>query len=154
MILWSSMMESSSSKTLNSYSWLFSSQLCDVLNRQVSYRCIQAKPNALQKVRVCEGQQASIDCPKRSKISIEYANYGRMKGPHVCGLFAFDTKCVAENSMDKVKEDCNNKDRCQLEATNAKFGDPCFGTQKYLEVRHLNCHPASRAFSYVTYGHT
>ena len=37
--------------------------------------------------------------------------------------------------METVKEDCNGKDNCQLEATNAKFGgDPCFFTAKYLEV--------------------
>jgi len=108
---------------------------------KVSYRCIPAKPGALQKIRVCEGQQASIDCPKRSKISIEYANYGRLKGPHVCGfLIVLNTNCRAESSMETVEKDCNGQDRCKLEATNDKFGkkDPCFLTPKYLEV-HYRC---------------
>ena len=109
---------------------------CDVLNRQVSYRCVPAKPGALQKIRVCEGQQASIDCPKRSSIVIEYANYGRLKGPHVCGfLIVLTTNCAAESSFETVEKDCDGKDRCLLEANNAKFGkDPCFLTPKYLEV--------------------
>ena len=125
------MKDSPSSRTLDSDSWLFS---CDVLNRQVSYKCIPSKLG-VEKVRVCEGKKASIDCPKRSKISIEYANYGRTKGAHVCGaLIALSTNCKAENSMDIVKADCDGKDNCLLEATNGKFGDPCFLTPKYLEV--------------------
>ena len=112
----------------------FSAQNCDVLNRQVSYKCIPGKPK--EKIRVCEGGKASIDCPKRSKISIEYANYGRMKGAHVCGAFSFvlNKNCGAENSMAIVERDCKDQNSCQLEANNDKFGDPCWGTQKYLEV--------------------
>lgn len=113
----------------------------DVFTRQVNYRCIPATSEALQKIRVCEGQQAYIDRPNERKIEIDYANYGRLKGAHVCGsLIALNTHCKAENSMAIVEGDCEDQNSCLLEATNAKFGvhwfgnDPCFLTPKYLEV--------------------
>lgn len=108
----------------------------DFLIRQVNYRCIPATPEALQKIRVCEGHQAYIDCPNERKIEIDYANYGRLKGAHVCGfLIAFNTNCGAESSMATVERDCTDQNSCLLEANNAKFGkDPCPLTLKYLEV--------------------
>ena len=108
----------------------------DVLTRQVNYRCIPATPQALHKIRVCEGQQAYINCPNERKIEIDYANYGRSKGGHVCGfLIALNTNCKAESSMVIVERDCKDQNSCLLEATNTKFGkDPCFLTPKYLEV--------------------
>jgi len=95
----------------------------------------------LQKIRVCEGQQAYIDCPNGRKIEIDYANYGRLKGAHVCGfLIALNTNCQVKTSKDTVEADCKDKEACLLEANNYKFGvswfgkDPCPLTQKYLEV--------------------
>jgi len=107
---------------------------------KVNYRCIPATPEALQKIRVCEGHQAYIDCPNERKIEIDYANYGRLKGAHVCGfLIAFNTNCGAESSMATVERDCTDQNSCLLEANNAKFGkDPCPLTLKYLEV-HYRC---------------
>jgi len=108
----------------------------DVLTRQVNYGCIPATSEALQKIRVCEGQQAHIDCPNGRKIEIDYANYGRLKGAHVCGfLIALNTNCQMEASKDIVEADCKDKEACLLQANNSKFGgDPCPLTKKYLEV--------------------
>ena len=95
----------------------------------------------MQKIRVCEGQQAYIDCPNGRKIEVDYANYGRLKGAHVCGfLIALNTKCEVKNSKDTVERDCKNNEACLLEANDYKFGvsgfgkDPCPLTLKYLEV--------------------
>lgn len=105
--------------------------------KQVSYKCVKAEPNDLQKVRVCEGNQQSINCGKR-KIDVEYANYGRLKGGHVCGIFSWDKDCKAENSLSVVKEDCQDEHSCVLEANNDKFGgNPCWLTSKYLEVSNV-----------------
>ena len=101
---------------------------------QVSYRCASIESNALEKVRVCEGSQKSIKCSGESKITVTYANYGRLKGSHVCGGPVRTTKCEAENSLSAVLVDCQDKTECVLEANNGKFGDPCVGTKKYLEV--------------------
>ncbi|KAL9979165.1 hypothetical protein ACROYT_G016785 [Oculina patagonica] len=60
---------------------------------EVSFKCVKTQPNVLEKVRVCEGDQQSIACPGKRKIDIEYANYGRLKGGHICGIFAWTKDC-------------------------------------------------------------
>ncbi|XP_078366562.1 rhamnose-binding lectin-like isoform X1 [Oculina patagonica] len=104
----------------------------------VSYKCKPAKPNVMEQVRVCENDQQSINCPGKRKIDIEYANYGRLTGGHVCGSFILTKDCKAADSMSIVQDDCQGENTCVLEANNGKFGDPCFLTQKYLEV-HYRC---------------
>ncbi|XP_078366563.1 L-rhamnose-binding lectin CSL3-like isoform X2 [Oculina patagonica] len=104
----------------------------------VSYQCKPAKPNVMEKVRVCEDDQHSINCPGKRKIDIEYANYGRLTGGHVCGSFILTKDCKAAGSMSIVQDDCQGENTCVLEANNGKFGDPCLLTQKYLEV-HYRC---------------
>ena len=100
----------------------------------MSYKCVKTKANYLERVRVCEGNQQSVSCPGGRKIDIEFANYGRLKGGHFCGILAWDKDCKAANSLSIVKSDCQGKRSCVLKANNDKFGDPCFLTQKYLEV--------------------
>ncbi|XP_078366566.1 L-rhamnose-binding lectin CSL3-like [Oculina patagonica] len=102
----------------------------------VSYQCVKAKENMLQKVRVCEGGHQLMQCPGNRKIDVEYAMYGRLKGDHVCGFFSLLANCQAEKSLDVVKNDCQGKQSCILYANNHKFGDPCFLTKKYLEVQY------------------
>ena len=103
------------------------------LNRQVTYRCERRKRNALERIRFCEDQKATLRCPKGRKLDIQYANYGRLKG-NVCGSVIFPKDCKEEDSLETVKADCEGKNECSLEANNRKFGDPCWGTKKYLEV--------------------
>lgn len=98
---------------------------------------MKAKANLLRKERVCEGHKETIQCPVKQKIHVEYASYGRMKNGHFCGAIVFNTNCHADNSLNKVRENCEDKRNCLLEANNGIFGDPCWGTQKYLEVSEL-----------------
>ena len=69
-------------------------------------------------------------------LNILFANYGRLTGGQVCPGSKDDvTGCRAQGSLAKVEADCQGKSSCTLVANNAKFGDPCFGTYKYLQVR-------------------
>jgi len=114
----------------------YSVHSCVSLNRQVTYRCVRGKRNALERIRVCEDQKATLHCPKGRKLDIQYANYGRLKG-NVCVSvipIIFTKDCKEEGSLETVKADCQGKNGCLLEANNNKFGDPCLGIQKYLEV--------------------
>lgn len=90
--------------------------------------------NLLRKVRVCEAHQETIECPAGSKIDVQYAMYGRLKGNHVCGAWVLNDNCQAAKSLQIVQADCQGKRSCLLQANNAKFGDPCLLTMKYLEV--------------------
>ena len=100
---------------------------------QVRYRCVRRSARSL--VRVCEHSRRVIGCHWPKKINILSANYGRLTGGHVCGGPIRTTNCRAAWSLGKVRGDCQGRSYCTLHATNSKFGDPCYGTFKYLEVR-------------------
>ena len=83
---------------------------------------------------MCEGGHLSINCG--SKVTdIKSASYGRtQKG--VCAPRGLDgnTFCYSASSMKVTLHRCQGQHRCTVHATNSAFGDPCFGTEKYLEV--------------------
>nr|XP_006820674.1 PREDICTED: latrophilin-3-like [Saccoglossus kowalevskii] len=105
---------------------------------QVVYEC--REPHTLPTVE-CErdgGQDISCEMYReRSKIFIEYANYGRLS-KHVCSsVQGVDTnECRSITSLAVVSEWCNGKTTCSLAADNHYFGDPCTAAYKYLEVRY------------------
>ena len=96
---------------------------------QVTYECVQGLAQHGTLVQVCEHSSFVIHCHSPKKINILSANYGRLTGGHVCGGPIRTTNCGAQNSLSDVRRDCF------LHASNSKFGDPCVGTFKYLEVR-------------------
>lgn len=65
------------------------------------------------------------------------ANNNQSNAP-VCGGTYYTTNCKADNSLSIVKADCQDKPNCVLKADNGKFGDPCVGTKKYLEVSDIH----------------
>lgn len=83
------------------------------------------------------GQSHAIHCNNGKEINIISANYGRLTGGHVCPGSIKTTNCGAAGSLTKVRNACQGKQECVLQATNNRFGDPCRGTKKYLEVRIL-----------------
>lgn len=91
---------------------------------------------------VCEGGKQTIKC-EHQEIDIISANYGRTNRA-VCqwGLdwmvaWMWKVDCRSANALDVVRGECEGLSECELHANNAEFGDPCFGTKKYLKV---NCH--------------
>ncbi|KAK3108990.1 hypothetical protein FSP39_020343 [Pinctada imbricata] len=91
---------------------------------------------AVKSKLICEHTKETLSCPDGEKIAIIYANYGRKDSEPCPHSQRSDTNCVSANSLRILREDCQGKRSCQLEATNAKFGDPCVGTFKYLELRY------------------
>lgn len=83
---------------------------------------------------MCEGGNLSINCG--SKVTdIKSASYGReQKG--VCAPRGLDSNifCYSASSMKVTLHRCQGQHRCTVHATNSAFGDPCVGTEKYLEV--------------------
>ena len=55
------------------------------------------------------------------------------------------TKCSAAKSFDLLKKNCNFKGSCKITPTNGVFGDPCYGTYKYVKLD-FYCKPVKRAF--------
>jgi len=102
---------------------------------EVDYKCLRNYNRGILK-RICERSSGSIHCPYGTSIDILSANYGRTTGRHICPDPARDTNCRASGSLSTVREKCQGRSYCYLEATNSVFGDPCRGTKKYLELRY------------------
>ena len=91
-------------------------------------------------INICEHKRGYLRCPFGTALHIVSANYGRLNRKTCPSRYIKTTSCLGKTSNYKVREACQNKQRCSLYASNSVFGDPCFGTYKYLEV-HYFCKP-------------
>lgn len=89
---------------------------------------------------VCEGKTLKIECGPEEVIKVIRANYGRLSS-EVCSasddvgeVSIYSTHCLLENSLRVLDIECSYRQNCSILATNSVFGDPCYGTTKYLEV--------------------
>ncbi|XP_066295931.1 sushi, von Willebrand factor type A, EGF and pentraxin domain-containing protein 1-like isoform X4 [Branchiostoma lanceolatum] len=85
-------------------------------------------------VSVCERKTLQLSCPAGETLLIDDANYGRTSTKHACPCSKCATNCRAANSLSIVRDACQGSQQCAVSAKNGVFGDPCVGTQKYLEV--------------------
>ena len=98
---------------------------------EVKYQCTQAI-----QATICEHYREPLSCPCGRKINVLEASYGR-RDRHTCPHPRIQTtNCHAANSISTVKSKCNNKSSCSLFASNSVFGDPRWGTYKYLRVKY------------------
>ncbi|XP_068738040.1 uncharacterized protein, partial [Montipora capricornis] len=79
-------------------------------------------------------QSQNISCEGGATISVLKATYGRDDNETCPNKYVFTTNCSAESSLSVVQGICNDQASCNLIAINSVFGDPCFGTFKYLRV--------------------
>ncbi|XP_077970679.1 uncharacterized protein LOC144425162 [Styela clava] len=84
---------------------------------------------------ICEGETGTLICGGNQIILVHHASYGRTNvltcndgGAPVPG------GCHSEDSFEIISNMCNGKATCQIQATNAQFGDPCPNVYKYLNV--------------------
>uniref|UniRef100_A0A8C8DX76 SUEL-type lectin domain-containing protein n=1 Tax=Oryzias sinensis TaxID=183150 RepID=A0A8C8DX76_9TELE len=87
----------------------------------------------------CEHSYAHLNCDKGQVISVVGAHYGRVNKA-VC--FASRPPSQVENvycsnPTQIVAQSCNGKNSCTISASNSVFGDPCYGTFKYLELSYV-----------------
>ncbi|XP_052266818.1 L-rhamnose-binding lectin ELEL-1-like [Dreissena polymorpha] len=85
---------------------------------------------------ICENNRETLNCPPGLNLNILSANYGRTNRGTCHNPYILTDNCREPRSLSIVKRCCQDKKSCTLEATNSIFGDPCFGTYKYLEVRY------------------
>ncbi|KAI8513759.1 carbohydrate binding [Branchiostoma belcheri] len=84
--------------------------------------------------RVCEHQTLTISCPAGRQINIVSALYGRTSRGFCPSSQIRTTSCRSPNSLVWVRGSCQGRSSCSVRASNSVFGDPCYGTFKYLEV--------------------
>ncbi|CAH1253114.1 PKD1L3 [Branchiostoma lanceolatum] len=89
----------------------------------------------LEQLRVCgRDETLSIQCPARQQINIVSALYGRTTRDHCSNGPIYTTSCRSLNSLALVRSGCQGMSSCSVVASHSVFGDPCYGTTKYLEV--------------------
>ncbi|XP_053174095.1 L-rhamnose-binding lectin CSL3-like [Scomber japonicus] len=98
----------------------------------VTFACLPP----VRRTVACEGSVANLQCGEGKVISVLGADYGR-PDKTTCSLHGpasqiQNVHCSRPTS--KVAESCNGKRNCTVNANNSVFGDPCYGTYKYLEV--------------------
>ena len=69
-------------------------------------------------------------------INVESANYGRTQKGICPSAINIDTDCYSSNALNIVKNHCHGQTSCDISASNDIFGDPCYGTYKYLDVKY------------------
>ena len=89
--------------------------------------------SAFHEKYICETETSTVSCNETacSTLNIIYANYGRTsikKCKHIKGN---STDCRSASSTTMVRETCQQKVICTLEANNSIFGDPCSSVAKY-----------------------
>ncbi|KAM8753789.1 rhamnose-binding lectin-like [Acanthopagrus schlegelii] len=99
---------------------------------QTKYNCFPAAHQV-----TCEHSLAHLKCYEGQALSIYYADYGR-HDRHTCihtrpAPQIQKTDC-SRLVTEQVSAHCNGKNSCIIRAGNSVFGDPCFGTYKYLDV--------------------
>ncbi|KAM4570647.1 rhamnose-binding lectin [Fundulus diaphanus] len=109
--------------------------------------CLLINSAGSQKIRTvaCEGSEAQLKCDKGQLISVSIATYGR-SDQKTCSSgrpVQQTTNVQCSGNADKLAQSCNGKQSCSIQAANSVFGDPCFGTYKYLEVEYTCESPES-----------
>jgi len=73
-----------------------------------------------------------LRCTSSVISAIDFASYGTPTG--TCGSYALG-KCHAANSSSIVSSLCVGKRECRIADTTEVFGDPCFGTHKWMFIQ-------------------
>ncbi|XP_062391413.1 rhamnose-binding lectin-like isoform X2 [Sardina pilchardus] len=98
----------------------------------ISYSCVPPKSS-----QTCEGQPSRLECGSKV-IQIQAANYGRTDGTTCAdGLSPSqvnNTNCRSEDTLFEMRELCQGKSSCVVNAANAELSNPCPATHKYLNI--------------------
>ncbi|XP_052761688.1 latrophilin Cirl-like [Mya arenaria] len=93
-------------------------------------------------VILCEGSTGYIECPFPSRIVIYAASYGRTRLDVCPDSNIYTLRCRARGTLRRVRATCQGRNLCQIRANNDEYGDPCEGTNKYLNVEGADIHAA------------
>ncbi|KAH3761250.1 Alpha-L-rhamnosidase N-terminal domain protein [Pelomyxa schiedti] len=84
-----------------------------------------------------ENQQATLQCTSGTITTVDFASFGTPTGS--CGNYAINPACHASTSVDVITSLCVGKSSCVIPSNDATFGDPCYGTPKWLDVQLSGC---------------
>jgi len=109
-----------------------------------------------KQAHACDGDILQLECPARTKISIQLVLYGRSapskdvcpptsKQPRIFTSYE-GFSCTIRDALRTVEELCHGEKSCSIMTSPQSFGvsklDTCPGIRKYIEVVY-KCHPTS-----------
>jgi len=94
----------------------------------------------------CEGTTLKIECQKGTAINLVRANYGRFSISicNAAGITDWSVNCMEPRTLRVINARCEGKPSCHIPVDSKIFGDPCPGTNKYVEV-HYTCQAIRKA---------
>lgn len=101
-------------------------ETCEAQITAATYECQDAAV-------ACENTQTTLSCDDGQVIAVNSAFYGRKDATTCPHPSIQTTECEADITA-TVKAACDGEATCDVAATNALYGDPCFGTFKYASV--------------------
>ncbi|KAF1390755.1 hypothetical protein PFLUV_G00061340 [Perca fluviatilis] len=108
---------------------------------QDTFKYLQTKYTCLPAIHhvTCEHSLAYLQCDEGQIISVYGADYGR-RDQSTCTYkrpASEIQKTDCSHPASTVSDSCDGKNSCIIKASNSVFGDPCYGTFKYLEVAYI-----------------
>ena len=93
---------------------------------------------------LCPNQNKNLHCPHGWILNIIQADYGR-KHQFLCGHGKVKNCTTKSSTTAKVKEICDGKRVCHIDAKEGRFEDACPGVIKYLHVVYTCIHGVERS---------
>ncbi|GLV41375.1 Calcium-independent receptor for alpha-latrotoxin [Carabus blaptoides fortunei] len=104
----------------------------------------------VQETLACETTLLSMSCPEGYKVRVLTGDYGR-SSDFICsyGDHNKNLDCHSANALRIMRKRCKGQSKCEIEATNTVFGDPCPSTIKYAEATYkcVKKHKSSSTYS-------
>ncbi|GLV36087.1 Calcium-independent receptor for alpha-latrotoxin [Carabus blaptoides fortunei] len=97
----------------------------------ITFTC---QPLKASTVRACQNSTLTITCPIGTTIDVVSARFGRTSNKYCSTSHTPVRNCTTSNATNIVKEKCDNKQYCSIQANNSLFGNPCGANPNYLEV--------------------
>ena len=67
-------------------------------------------------------------------LLVDLRNYLFNQYSGECGHFVYDSSCHENASLTIVEELCVGQQYCEVDVSDTNFGDPCYGTVKWMAV--------------------
>ena len=86
----------------------------------------------------CEHEDMRISCPAGSVISVTSGFFGRTTWRIYQQWYslAWDLNCVSETAPGKIRGLCNGQNSCDVPTKTDYYGEPCWDTYKYVNVKY------------------
>uniref|UniRef100_F6YER6 SUEL-type lectin domain-containing protein n=2 Tax=Ciona intestinalis TaxID=7719 RepID=F6YER6_CIOIN len=103
----------------------------------LEYQCKENVNSGVRTATICENSQSTISCEQGSTINVLDSFYGRIDRTTCPSGNTYTTSCKAVHSPIYIRGLCQSRKTCTIRATNSVFGDPCYGTYKYVQIKYV-----------------